>query len=87
MRTHLYSSGSESSLNASNLNSLPSLLPESSGRLVQDEAAHEWAAALIDRDGNRFPIYGVNLVKVRDGKFTHVRAYFDPTQFPQPGTR
>jgi hypothetical protein len=30
---------------------------------------------------------GVNLVKVRDGKFTHVRAYFDPTQFPQPGSR
>jgi ketosteroid isomerase-like protein len=52
-----------------------------------DEAALEWAAVLIDRDGNRFPIYGVNLVKVKDGKFTHVRAYFDPTQFPQPGSR
>ena len=52
-----------------------------------DEAALEWAAVLIDRQGNRFPIYGVNLVNVRDGKFTHVRAYFDPTQFPQPGSR
>jgi ketosteroid isomerase-like protein len=52
-----------------------------------DEAALEWAAVLIDRDGNRFPIYGVNLVKVKDGKFTHVRAFFDPTQFPQPGSR
>jgi hypothetical protein len=22
----------------------------------------------------------------KDVKFTHVRAYFDPTQFPQPGS-
>jgi steroid delta-isomerase len=52
-----------------------------------DEAALEWAAVLIDREGKRFPIYGVNLVQIRDGKFTHVRAYFDPTQFPQPRGR
>jgi hypothetical protein len=26
-------------------------------------------------------------VQIRDGKFTHVRAYFDPTQFPQPRGR
>lgn len=52
-----------------------------------DEAALEWAAVLIDRAGNRFPIYGVNLVRIRDGKFTHVRAYYDPTKFPQPAGR
>jgi len=46
--------------------------------------ALEWAAVLIDRAGKRFPIYGVNLVRIRDGKFTHVRAYYDPTTFPQP---
>ena len=52
-----------------------------------DEAALEWAAVLIDRAGKRFPIYGVNLVRIRDGKFTHVRAYYDPTTFPQPAGR
>lgn len=52
-----------------------------------NEAALEWAAVLIDRDGNRFPIYGVNLVRIRGDKFEHVRAYYDPTQFPQPGSR
>ena len=28
---------------------------------------------------------GVNLVRVREGKFEQVTAYFDPTQFPSPG--
>jgi ketosteroid isomerase-like protein len=51
-----------------------------------DEAALEWEAVLIDREGTRFPIRGVNIVRVRDGKFEHVTAYFDPTQFPTPGT-
>jgi limonene-1,2-epoxide hydrolase len=50
-----------------------------------DEAALEWEADLIDPGGNRIPICGANFVRVRDGKFTHVRAYFDPTSFPQPG--
>lgn len=50
-----------------------------------DEGAFEWEAILIDREGWRIPICGVNLVKVRDGKFTHVRAYFDPSSFTQPG--
>jgi len=49
-----------------------------------DEAALEWEAVLIDREGTRFPIRGVNIVRVREGKFEHVRAYFDPTQFPTP---
>ena len=52
-----------------------------------DQAALEWAAVLIDREGRRYTICGVNLVTIRDGKFTHVRAYYDPTQFPQPGSR
>jgi hypothetical protein len=50
-------------------------------------AALAWAAVLIDREGNRFPICGVNLVKLKHGMFTHVRAYFDRTQFPPPGSR
>ena len=32
-------------------------------------------------------IAGINLDRIRDGKFTHVRAYYDPTRFPQPGDR
>jgi ketosteroid isomerase-like protein len=49
-----------------------------------DEAALEWEAVLTDHDGKRFPIRGVNVVRVRDGKFEHVTAYYDPTQFPTP---
>lgn len=52
-----------------------------------DEAALEWEAVLIDHAGERFPISGANFVKVRDRKFTYVRAYFDPTSFPQPHGR
>jgi ketosteroid isomerase-like protein len=51
-----------------------------------NEAALEWEAVLIDREGTRFPIRGVNIVRVRDGKFEHVSAYFDPARFPTPGT-
>jgi limonene-1,2-epoxide hydrolase len=49
-----------------------------------DQAALEWEAELVDLDGNLTQICGVNVVKVRDGKFTHVRAYFDPATFEQP---
>ncbi|HEY2697626.1 MAG TPA: nuclear transport factor 2 family protein [Pseudonocardiaceae bacterium] len=52
---------------------------------MDDEAALEWEATLTDRDGKQHPIRGVNVVRVRDGRFEHVTAYFDPTQFPTPG--
>lgn len=42
------------------------------------EAALEWEAVLIDHEGRRHPFRGVNVVRVRDGKFEAVRAYFDP---------
>ncbi|MCP9487472.1 MAG: nuclear transport factor 2 family protein [Gaiellaceae bacterium MAG52_C11] len=42
------------------------------------EAALEWEAVLIDHDGGRHPFRGVNVVRVRNGKFETVRAYFDP---------
>lgn len=42
------------------------------------EASLEWEAVLIDHAGKRHPIRGVNVVRVRDGKFESVRAYFDP---------
>lgn len=44
-----------------------------------DEAALEWEATLVDQSGTPHELRGVNIVKVRDGKFTSVRAYFDPT--------
>jgi steroid delta-isomerase len=50
-----------------------------------DEAALEWTAVLVDDHGRRFEICGVNLVTVNDGKFVHMRSYYDPTSFPQPG--
>jgi ketosteroid isomerase-like protein len=52
-----------------------------------DAAALEWEAVLTDHDGNDYPIRGVNIVRIRDGKFDHVAAYFDPTQFPTPGAQ
>lgn len=42
------------------------------------EACLEWEAVLIDHQGKRHPIRGTNVVRVRDGKFEWVRAYFDP---------
>lgn len=44
-----------------------------------DEATLEWDAVLIDHAGARHPYRGVNVIRVRDGKFESVRAYFDPT--------
>ncbi|MGI9015802.1 MAG: nuclear transport factor 2 family protein [Euzebya sp.] len=43
-----------------------------------DQACLEWEAVLTDHDGGRHAFRGVNVVQVRDGKFTSVRAYFDP---------
>ncbi len=43
------------------------------------EASLEWEAVLIDKDGRRHSFRGVNVVRVQDGKFQSVRAYFDPT--------
>lgn len=42
-----------------------------------DEASLEWEAVLTDHDGGRHPFRGVNVVRVRDGKFESVNAYFD----------
>ncbi len=42
------------------------------------EACLEWEAVLTDGQGRRHPFRGVNVVRVRDGKFESVRAYFDP---------
>lgn len=41
-----------------------------------DEASLEWEAVLTDHDGGRHPFRGVNVVRVRDGKFESVNAYF-----------
>jgi ketosteroid isomerase-like protein len=39
--------------------------------------ALEWSAAVTDHTGRRLPFVGVNLVKVENGRFREVRAYFD----------
>lgn len=46
-----------------------------------DEASLEWDAVLIDQDGVRHPLVGVNVIQVEDGKFRSVRAYFDQLSF------
>jgi ketosteroid isomerase-like protein len=48
-----------------------------------DEAAIEWDAAVTDHHGVRYPFTGVNIIKVEDGKFRYVRAYFDLSVLPK----
>jgi len=43
-----------------------------------DCSALEFDAVLIDHDGKRFRVRGVNVVTVRDGKFVSARSYEDP---------
>ena len=42
-----------------------------------DTAGLEYYAVLIDADGKRFKVRGVNVVTVRDGRFVSVRSYED----------
>jgi len=42
-----------------------------------NEAALEWKAVLIDAGGTRHPLVGINVVRIEDGKYREVRAYFD----------
>jgi ketosteroid isomerase-like protein len=47
-----------------------------------DIGAVEWEAVLIDQNGVRHPLKGVNVITVKDGKFQEVRAYFDTSKLP-----
>lgn len=47
------------------------------------EASLEWEAVLVDHAGRRHPFRGVNVVRVRDGRFEWARAYFDPATIEQ----
>jgi ketosteroid isomerase-like protein len=50
-----------------------------------DASALEVYAVLIDHDGRRFAIRGLNVMTVRDGRFTSVRCYEDPPSPEPPG--
>jgi ketosteroid isomerase-like protein len=50
-----------------------------------DASALEVYAVLIDHEGHRFAIRGLNVMTVRDGKFTSVRCYEDPPSPEPPG--
>jgi ketosteroid isomerase-like protein len=43
------------------------------------EASFEWQATLTDAAGKVYTPVGVNIVRVEDGRFREVRAYFDPS--------
>jgi ketosteroid isomerase-like protein len=43
-----------------------------------DTSGLEFDATLIDADGGRFRVRGVNVVSVRDGRFVSVRSFEDP---------
>jgi len=38
----------------------------------------EWKAVLTDVTGKKYIVLGVNVVKIREGKFEWVHSYFDP---------
>lgn len=46
-----------------------------------NKAALEWTAELTDPSGDMVILKGVNIIEVENGKFRHVRAYFDPSVF------
>ena len=50
-----------------------------------DASALEVYAVLVDHEGRRFMIHGLNVMTVRDGKFTSVRCYEDPLAPEPPG--
>jgi ketosteroid isomerase-like protein len=52
-----------------------------------DASALEVHAVLIDHEGRRFEIRGLNVMTVHDGKFTSVRCYEDPVAPEPPGGR
>ena len=45
---------------------------------TEDCSALEFDAVLIDHEGKRFRVRGVNVEVVRDGKFVSARSYEDP---------
>lgn len=45
-----------------------------------NEASLEWKAVLTDAAGKRFPLKGVNIIRIEDGKYREVRPYFDTSQ-------
>lgn len=47
-----------------------------------DVGAVEWEAVLIDANGARHPLRGVNIITLKGGKFQEVRAYFDTSALP-----
>ena len=51
--------------------------------LSDDCGALEFDAVLIDHQGKRFRVRGVNVVVVRDGKFVSARSYEDPPALEQ----
>lgn len=59
--------------------------PDASGSASGAASALEVYAVLVDHAGRRFEIRGLNVMTVRDGKFTSVRCYEDPLMPEPPG--
>jgi ketosteroid isomerase-like protein len=45
-----------------------------------DHGAFEWRSQFRDHEGKPYPLKGVNVIKVRDGKFQQVHVYYDPAE-------
>lgn len=49
-----------------------------------DEGAFEWRSKFLDHAGLAYPLQGVNMIKIRDGKFAQVHVYYDPAEILAP---
>ncbi|WP_414040740.1 nuclear transport factor 2 family protein [Acidithiobacillus sp. M4-SHS-6] len=45
-----------------------------------DQGAFEWRSRFRDHEGREFPLGGVNLIRIRDGKLQKVHVYYDPAE-------
>lgn len=45
-----------------------------------DRGAFEWRSKFRDHRGREFPLSGVNMIRVRDGKLQEVHVYFDTAE-------
>ncbi len=45
-----------------------------------DRGAFEWRSRFRDHEGREYPLSGVNMVSVRDGRLQEVHVYYDPAE-------
>ena len=49
---------------------------------AKSSSVFEWEAELVNSEGSEFPLRGVNVAAMNNGRFIEVRAYFDTSSLP-----